>query len=318
MNILTYLLGAPIARGPYSSIASWMTRLPQCPFSGEVERAIWGGYHTDRLGYAFAAGYAAALRRLLDHAASTQGLARPFPDPPLSGHACLCATESGGAHPRAIQTKLDKQGGALVVSGEKTYATLATLADELLVVASRGSEQGGKNRLRVVRVSPGAEGVTITEREPPPFAPEIPHAIVKLDGVVVESSHVLPGDGYDVYLKPFRTIEDVHVLAATVGFSMGAARAHGFGRDVETELVSLALSLVDVGARDPSSPLTHVILAGLFGSARRLLASLDGAWTARAPEEERLRWERDRALLLVAEQARGRRLEAAYASISSS
>ena len=54
----------------------------------------------------------------------------------------------------------------------------------------------------------------------------------------------------------------------------------------------LGLSLIDVGARDASAPLTHVILAGIFGAARRLIASLGPEWD-RGPEDERLRWQRD-------------------------
>ena len=35
---------------------------------------------------------------------------------------------------------------------------------------------------------------------------------------------LLPGDGYDIYLKPFRTIEDIHVHAALIGYLVGVAR----------------------------------------------------------------------------------------------
>ena len=199
-----------------------------------------GGFHADRLGYAFVAGYSAALSRLFEHVArlhpTTGG--RPFTERPLPAKLSLCATEAGGGHPRAIATRLDKQGGALVLNGEKTFATLATMADELLVVASRGLEADGKNRLRVVRVRPGAKGVTITPRPETPFTPEIPHAVVRFTDAVVENEDVLPGDGYQHWLKPFRTIEDTHVLASAIGYLQGAARAHGFRREVMAELVS--------------------------------------------------------------------------------
>lgn len=311
MNILAYQLSATLARGPYKGLPEWLRELSRCPFSGHVERALWAGFHADRLGYAFVGGYGAALSRLVDHVGQAEGvLARPLP-----ANVCLCATESGGAHPRAIATRLDKQGGALVLDGEKTFATLATVADELLVVASRGLEADGTNRLRLVRVKPNAKGVTIVARPETPFTPEIPHAIVRFDRVVVETEDMLPGDGYERWVKPFRTIEDTHVLAATVGYLQGAARAHGFGHDVSAELVSLSLSLIDVGARDPESPLTHIVLAGLFGAARRLVASLDAAWS-KAPEDERARWARDLPLLTIAENARGKRTEAAWGRLS--
>jgi hypothetical protein len=323
LNILAYQLAAPLARGPYKDLEKWIRQLSKCPFTGQVERALWGGFHADRLGFAFVAGYTAALARLFEHAATLAGAAaspgapagRPFIERALPARLCLCATEAGGGHPRAITTRLDKRGGALVLNGEKTFATMATLADELLVVASRGIEADGKNRLRVVRVKPTARGVLVTPRPDTPFAPEIPHAVVKLVDVVVENEDVLPGDGYDHWLKPFRTIEDTHVLASTIGFLHGAARAHGFGREIEAELVSLALGLIDVGARDPGSSLTHIVLAGLFASARRLAASLDPEWE-KAPEEERTRWHRDRPILMVADGVRAKRTEAAWARLS--
>lgn len=313
MNILTYQLSAPIARGPYPDLAVWTKLLGKCPFTGQVERAIWGGFHADRLGYAFVAGYSAALLRLVDHATKNQSerQSRPSFDRPLPARACLCATEAGGGHPRAIATRLDKQGGALVLNGEKTFATLASVSEEMLVVASRGIEADGKNRLRIVRVKPTAPGVQIIPREAVPFAPEIPHAVVRFTNVVVEDEDVLSGDGYELYLKPFRTIEDTHVLAATIGYLQGAARTYGFSRDLQTELVSLSLALVDAGARDPAAPLTHIVLAGVMGATRRLIAALEPEW-AKANDDERARWQRDQPLLMVADNARALRTEAAW------
>lgn len=308
MNVFSYLLGAPLKRGSSTgeeTLARFSSRLAQCPFSGNVERALWGGFHADRLGFAFAAGYGAAVRRLFEHGEVA----------PPSGAVCLAATETGGAHPRAIATRLDKEGGALVLRGEKTFATLASVADELLVVASRGVGPEGRNRLRVVRVPRGARGLVIEDRPRTAFAPEIPHAVVRLTDVVVDERAVLPGDGYEKWLKPFRTIEDTHVLASTVGYLAGAARAYGWDRDVLAELVGIGLSLVDVGARDPSAPLTHVALAGLFSGARRLVASLESEWQ-KASAEERDRWQRDLPLLAIAENARTRRTEKALATLS--
>jgi hypothetical protein len=66
-----------------------------------IDRAIAGGVRADRLGFAFAGGYAAALAALV---------------PGLTGIAALCATEEGGAHPRAIHTRLE----ANRLTGKKT------------------------------------------------------------------------------------------------------------------------------------------------------------------------------------------------------
>lgn len=316
MNVLVYQLTAPVARGPYADVRAWLSHLDECPFRGHVERALWGGFHADRLGYAFVAGYGAALSRLYDvgrSAAMTSSAPalRALEARPFARRVSLCATEIGGGHPRAIATRLDKRGGELVLSGEKTFATMAPLAEELLVVATRGVEADGRSRLRVVRVRPTARGVSITPRPETPFAPEVPHAVLRLDDVVIDDDAVLPGDGYTQWLKPFRTLEDTHVVAATVGYLLGAARAHGFSRALQADLTSLSLALIDVGARDPSAPLTHILVAGLLGQTRRLVEAIAPEWD-RGDAEERARFTRDLPLLTMAEVIRAKRTEAAF------
>lgn len=319
VNVFSYMLAAQVERGPYADLAAFLDKLGKCPFTGHVERAMWGGFHADRLGYAFAAGYGAALSRLFEHAARVQGLSGPksLPDPLPKGVACLAVTEVGGVHPRAMTTRLDKEGGALVLRGKKTFATLAPLASDIFVVASRGIAADGTNRLRMVRVRPKMRGVTITPRDAMPFAPEIPHAVIALDNVVVGDADVLAGDGYTHYVKPFRTIEDTHVLAASVAYLVGVSRRYAFDREIIAELMSLGLSLVDVGARDPLAPLTHLALAGLFASAMRLFQALETEWS-KASDEERARWERDRTLFSVTRAVRTKRLEVATQALSSS
>jgi hypothetical protein len=312
MTSVGYALTAPLARGPYAGLAPWLEVLATCPFARHAERALWSGLHADRLGYAFVGGYGAALGRLGEHGARAEGGEHGRP---LAARLSLCATEAGGARPRAIATRLDDQAGTLLLNGEKTFATLATIAEELLVVASRGVDAEGRNRLRLVRVRRDARGVSIVARDPLPFAPEIPHATVRFVDVVVEAAEVLPGDGYDVYLKPFRTIEDTHLLLAAVGYVLGAARAYAFDPQVVAELASVALALGEIGERPPGAALTHVVLAGVFGTARRLFASLDHEWK-KAPDDERERWARDQPLLMVADGVREQRTATAWKTLA--
>jgi len=272
------------------------------PSGGEVassvERALLGGLAADRIGYAFASGYRAALSRLV---------------PGVAREACLAATEEGGAHPRAIRTALEPQpDGSFTLTGTKTWITLGEGAEELLVVASEGTEDG-KNKLRVARLPLPRAGVTLTPREPAPFAPEIPHSEARFSAARVEPHELLPGDGYDAYLKPFRTIEDLHVLAAFTGYLVSIARRHGAGAGLVEPLVALAVALRGLEDLDPSAPSTHVALAGAFTTCRALnegptfLAAL-----AAASPEERARFERDLPLLRVAGRARAARLDAAW------
>lgn len=288
MNITRELLSTAPQRGPWADVLAFLSWARTDEREG-VARALWAGLHADRLAYAFAGGYEAALVRLLG--------ARP------AGILALAATETGGAHPRAIATRFENG----TITGEKTFATLANVADELLVVATRGASSEGKNDLVLVRVQANAAGVTIEKRPDTPFAPEIPHAIVRFERT---PATLLPGDGYTAFLKPFRTIEDVHVLAATVGYLLGV----GFSEAVRAELAVLADELVRLGAADANDPVTHILLDGAFAGGRRIVAALD--WSSIA-EAERERWERDAMLLMVAEGARRKRTETAWARLAS-
>jgi acyl-CoA dehydrogenase len=255
-----------------------------------VDRALVGGAHADRLGYAFAGGYGEALRALV---------------PNLEGVTALCITEAGGNHPKAIETKLVAVADGYEVSGHKKWATVGSLADSLLVCATTGN-----HRLRMVRVSASARGVTVTPSSAA-FVPEIPHAEITLDRVAVSEADLLPGDGYDDYVKPFRTIEDLHVHAALLGYLIGVARRRGFANDAIERLLALASSTRAPALSDSKSPTTHVVLAGLFALITREVAAIERLWS-QSPDEEWQRWQRDRVLLQVASKAREARRDKAW------
>lgn len=262
-------------------------------FTDTVDRAAFGGFSSDRLGFAFVAGYRAALQRLV---------------PSLGGRrACLCATEEGGAHPRAIKATL--ADGRL--RGTKTFATLASHAEELLVVVSVG-EREGRNELRVARIPRSRAGVVVEEKAPWPVAPEIPHAIVRFEDVAVAEGDLLEGDGYARYLKPFRTIEDIHVMASTAGYLFSVGRIAGWERAALEALAASIASLRAIAAFDPSQRGTHLALAGTIAAVERAVATLD---FSKAPSETRERWERDAPLLQVAGKARAARRDAAWRSL---
>lgn len=259
------------------------------PTGTTVERAVIGGARADRVGYAFAIGYSTALEALAGE-----------------GNAALCATEEGGNHPRAIQTRLEEGR----VTGSKKWATMADRATHLLVVATEGTDPAGRPRLRVVRVRTDAPGVTLAVSTAA-FVPEIAHARVTLDGA---PGDVLPGDGYTDYVKPFRTIEDIHVHAALTGYLIGAARMRGFSHAIVERLAMVAAAMATLGAADPRSPATHVALGGALATSGAIIAELEAAWAA-APDDEWARWQRDRAILQVAGKARGERLARAWQAL---
>lgn len=282
------------------SLASWWTQTAseRSRFDTTVDRALVGGALADRLGFAFASAYGEALRALV---------------PDLDGITALCITEAGGNHPKAIETKLVPVGNSYEISGHKKWATVGSLASSLLVCATTGNE-GGVNRLRMVRVAANAPGVKIAASSAP-FVPEIPHAEITLDRVAVSAADVLPGDGYDDYVKPFRTVEDAHVHAALLGYLIGVARRKSFAHDVIERLLALAVTTRTAALADAKSPTTHVVLAGTFALVAREVAAIEALWAA-APDEEWQRWQRDRALLQVAGKARDARRDKAWSLLA--
>jgi alkylation response protein AidB-like acyl-CoA dehydrogenase len=303
-DVLRLLLETPPApASPLEDAAAWWAhhRALAARHPSPALLALAGGLAADRPAWAFASGYQAALRALV-------------PGLPAGARAALCATEEGaGAHPTALATRLEAggDGGPLRVHGEKTYVTLGTEADVLLVVASEGREEAtGRNRLRLVRVDARAPGVRVEALPPAPLVPELPHARLSLAGAPVEE--LLPGDGYARYLKPFRTVEDCHVHAALLAFVLQVARRCGWPAPLVEALAAHALLLHALCGADPTAGATHRALGGALALSADTLAACEAHW-ASADAPTRARWERDRRLLQIAGRARAQRLETARA-----
>lgn len=253
-----------------------------------VDKAIVCGAAMDRVGWAFASGYQAALEALV---------------PGVSGLVVLCATEEGGAHPSAIRTAIARDGAGLVLDGRKQWCTLGTHAEQLLIVAREGDGEDGRARLRLVRVPSAAPGVKLVPMPEAPFAPEVPHAVVELAGVRLAEDHVLPGDGYERYLKPFRTLEDVHVTAAILAHLARVAFAERLGEELEERLASAVVTFRGLAPLDPSAPETHLALSGALRESHDLLTQLDAAIPKAGPDAA-TRWRRDAPLFGIAGRVR--------------
>ncbi len=284
---------APVA---FTDFASWWERTAtiRAAWPSTVERAIALGFEADRVGVAFAGGYSSAVLALTGGA-----IAEP---------AALCATEDEGGHPRAIKTRFE----AGQVTGTKRFVSFGVFARTLLVVASVGVDDQGRNRLTLVKVANDAKGVRLEPGVELPFVPEVPHASVVLDHAPAEA---LPGDGYEAYLKPFRTIEDLHVNAAVLSYLLNVGLRFGWSPAVLEELAAILASTIALGTMNPSSIGTHRALAGVLAQVARIIEALD--W-AKVEPSERERFERDRPLLRVAAKARLARQQRAWSSERSS
>jgi len=255
----------------------------------------------DRLGLAFAAGYSGALQSLL-----------PDADLPCA----LCVTEAEGNHPRAIRATLNpaQAGFGYVLNGTKTFVTFGNLAQTLIIAAHAGERGDGTPELAVVSIPAERDGVSLQKLPPIPFVPEIPHARVEFENVSVEARERLDGDGYLGYVKPFRTIEDIHVYGATLAYLLGLVNRTRAPSGLMAELVAAIVTLDRLRESAPLDPIVHIAFHGVSQNLDRLFSSdvFASIWDA-APAEERERWERDRKLLRVASTAREARFRKAAA-----
>lgn len=306
MKLLTRLLSQTggIDRSEIRTLAEWKTLFDRETegWDGSVDRAVIGGFIADRTAYAFAAGYESALRRLV-------------PALPPRSIVSFCVTEDKGGHPSTIRSTLRRtdNGSAMpwVLNGGKKFITMAGEAELLLVAASTGTSPDGRNAIRMALIRREDPGVAIQAMTGLPFVPEISHGTMTFTDVRLRDGDILPGDGYLDYIRPFRTIEDLHVFAAIAGFIVRISLLHGWPRTITEQTASLIVCTRALSAEDPSSPATHIAVGGLQAQLAALLEAAAPHWET-VDEKTRAGWERDRALLGVARNARAKRLETAW------
>ncbi|WKG09623.1 acyl-CoA dehydrogenase [Nocardia sp. PE-7] len=296
-SVFDFLLTAtPVDSVSTDFAAEWARhRARSHDFANSIDRAAIAGFDSAGTGPAFLGGYQEALHALV-----------PSLDP--AELSSMCATETAGARPSTMTTTVDEDGA---VSGTKSFATLGAFADRFLVIARSGTQPDGRPILRAVLVPAGA-AAAVSPLPTLPFAPEIPHAEVAFDAAPGE---VLPGDGYADYLKPFRTVEDLHVVAAVLGQLVRVARLSQWPAEPVEQLLALFAAVRGVGGEDPSSPGVHIALGGLFDRLTGLRTELEPLWAPVDPEV-RKRWERDVPLLGVAGKVRAARLATAWRALA--
>ena len=296
-------LRAPTAVPPRASVAEWWPRWRSgaAQAASSAEQALLGGFDADRVGWAFASGYQAALRALL-------------PDLPADAVAALCVTEESGNRPRDIHTRITPAAdGSVSIHGAKRWTTLGADSSLLLVVgALPPAADGARAMLKVARVPVGTPGLQLLTMPETRFVPEVPHARVVLDGVRLDAAALLPGDGYERCVKPFRTLEDAHVTLAVLAYLLREARQRGWPAGFAERLCATIAVLCDVAGAAAGVPVTHVVLAGALAQAQTLYAEAGTLWAAAGDDPAAQRWQRDAALFDVAGSARSQRAARAW------
>ncbi|URM27857.1 acyl-CoA dehydrogenase family protein [Pseudomonas frederiksbergensis] len=291
---------------PWQSLLNRRDRLPANPDLGEgfatllqqlgtvtpFELAVVGGRLMATPGLAFLVGYQAALRML-------------WPSAPLSLGA-LCATEQRSLRVADMQTRLRD----LRLSGRKDFVTAGDAADWLLV-AARSEEPGEVPRLNLAVVYPGEPGVRLEKLAPMPLMPDIGHGRLFLDNALCE---LLAGDGWDAYVKPFRTLEDIYVLSAMTAWLFGVGQDSDWPQTLQLRLLALLAGCAEVSRQAPNNPAGHVLLGGLFAQFDGLKAEVNQALDDGSPQWAAM-WQRDQGVMDLAAGARGKRLAKALAGL---
>ena len=292
---------------PWQTLLNRSDRLPADPDLGEgfatllqrlgtvtpFDLAVAGGRLMATPGLAFLVGYQAALRMLWPSA------------PPSLG--ALCATEQRSLRVADMQTRLRD----LRLSGRKDFVTAGDAADWLLV-AARSEEPGDAPRLSLAVVYPGELGVRLEKLAPMPLMPDIGHGRLFLDNALCE---LLAGDGWDAYVKPFRTLEDIYVLSAMTAWLFGVGQDSDWPQTLQLRLLALLAGCAEVSRQAPNNPAGHVLLGGLFAQFDGLKAEVNQA-LADGPPQWAAMWQRDQAVMDLAAGARGKRLAKALAASS--
>jgi hypothetical protein len=306
---LDVCLRAPTDVPSCASVAEWWPRWRQgaALAATTAEQALRGGFDADRVAWAFACGYQAALRALL-------------PQLPADALAAFCVTEETGNRPRDIRTRITAHaGGTVTLSGTKRWTMLGPDSSVLLVAGVMGpAAPNARALLKVARVAVGSPGLQLLPMAPTRFVPEVPHARIVLDEVRVDAGALLPGDGYERYVKPFRTHEDIHVTLAVLAYLLRETRQRRWPGHLAERLCATITVLCELAACPADAASTHVVMAGALAQAHVLFAEAGTLWAELGDDPAAQRWQRDAALFGVAGAARSQRTARAWERLQGS
>lgn len=273
-------------RGWYRSVRDGAGR------ADSFSQAVYGGRLATTPGLAFLSGYQAALRAL-------------WPDAP-AGLGALCTTERRKLRPADMTMRWH----AGYLSGSKDFVTAGD-AVQWLLVSAREEGLGESPRLGLFVIDPDSAGALLVTGPDLPLVPDIAHGRLCLERTIGER---LPGDGWSDYVRPFRTHEDLHVLAALTAWLYGVALLERWPRSLVLRLAGVLAGAAEVARQPADAPAAHLLLAALLEQFASLQPEVDsvmnesrGVWGAL--------WQRDRAVLGLAREAQARRLEQAIAAL---
>lgn len=303
-TVINILLSRSTQGQRFASMAQWFTSFNQQTgyFESPLHRAMLGGRFSANVSFAFAAAYQSAIESLFQ--------------PEACVLSAFCVSEKQGSHPRAIETALYQDPRGIRLSGSKGFVSGATDAECLYVAcqdkrSGSGLDAEGRPLIKVVKVEVSQQGLEIQKLPPLGFVPDIAHGKVKFSDVLIKDEDILPGDGYLNYVKAFRSVEDVHVLAAITAYRLGEAIQGHWPEQLITAHLPVILGLHTLVEMELSKPAAHIGLAAVRSQFDELLRLTDKHFSLSNPQAFS-DWNRDKVLLNVAQQAHQRRTDSAW------
>ena len=269
-------------------------------YESSLDKAIAGGFLSDRMAYVFLSGYQAAL-----HAR--------FPMLNADKIAAFCVSEQGGNRPKAIQTSMRHESKGYELNGSKTFVTCAEDAEELLVAAYDSAANTERPQIKIFLIDAKTEGACIEETKALPFMPELKRGSLILDGCKCSRSSLLDGDGYADYIKPFSPLEALYIMAAGVSHMIRLAHMYAWPDTFVEQCLAVLVSIQGANFENSEAVENQLHINGLKELIKGLVVSTENPdyWNHSDPEIHK-RWLRDKIMLMMPDRAHGVRLERAW------
>jgi hypothetical protein len=280
------------------SLQQWWISQNTLSYQTPAALALYAGLNADRLASAFACGYQAALRHLFPSLGTQVG--------------AFCVTEATGAHPRQIQTTLNKTTQGWQLSGDKSFVSMADLAQQAFVIALRG-EQDGRPDLALVQVAISQTHCKLSK--PLSYIPELCHGALTIDTSITSAS-ILPGDGHSDYSKVFRILEDIYVSIAVLSMLLSNSVKSQHENEFISDVLSCIQQLISLTKHTIKNPHTHLLLASTLRQSTQLYQQVNHQLSLKGNSTTGNSfwiacWERDKPLLGFAKKSRDQRFFAA-------
>lgn len=303
--LLDDLLAASEGQIECSELAAWLPRWrekqTQQRSSGPFVAAVTAAVRADRLAWAFFSGYQGAIQIT-------------FPEQTRSGTVSAFCVNESGRKMTEIETVITANQGVLHLHGKKSWTLDGIQALHLFILSRNGvGPAKGPGSLACVQLPLLAPGITLTGRQPQEPVPELPHAEVAFDGVALSTAHILAGDGYADYAKPFRLREDIFVTGCTLAYLFGEGRLAAWPTNWAQRCIAAIAGLHSCSTLDPHRPETHALTAGVLAMAGEVIRDTEYFW-GRCGKDKLTRWHRDRPLLSLGKDARRQRVVKSWQS----